>query len=228
MLNDLEILLVDDEEDILEFLKYNLDKAGYKTTLARNGKEALVIAANHDFDLIVLDIMMPEMDGVEVCQTLRRRERTAHTLITFLTARSEDFTQIAALNSGADDFITKPIKPAVFLSRIQALLRRHPKYKESIDDNILQLGDLFIDNEKLVLKLKDQEIHLAKKEFELLLLLVSKPGKVFSREEILQKIWGQEVIVVNRTIDVHIRKLREKLGDNYIRTLKGIGYKFDY
>lgn len=228
MLNDLEILLVDDEEDILEFLKYNLDKAGYKTTLARNGKEALAIAANHDFDLIVLDIMMPEMDGVEVCQTLRRRERTAHTLITFLTARSEDFTQIAALNSGADDFITKPIKPAVFLSRIQALLRRHPKYKESIDDNILQLGDLFIDNEKLVLKLKDQEIHLAKKEFELLLLLVSKPGKVFSREEILQKIWGQEVIVVNRTIDVHIRKLREKLGDNYIRTLKGIGYKFDY
>lgn len=171
---------------------------------------------------------MPEMDGVEVCQILRRRERTAHTLITFLTARSEDFTQIAALDSGADDFITKPIKPAVFLSRIQALLRRHPKYKESLDGNILQLGDLVIDKEKLVLKLKDQEIHLAKKEFELLLLLVSKPGKVFSREEILQKIWGQEVIVVNRTIDVHIRKLREKLGDNYIKTLKGIGYKFDY
>ncbi len=228
MLNDIEILLVDDEEDILEFLKYNLDKGGYKTTLARNGKEALALAAQRDFDLIVLDIMMPEMDGVEVCQILRRRERTAHTLITFLTARSEDFTQIAALDSGADDFITKPIKPAVFLSRIQALLRRHPKYKESLDGNILQLGDLVIDKEKLVLKLKDQEIHLAKKEFELLLLLVSKPGKVFSREEILQKIWGQEVIVVNRTIDVHIRKLREKLGDNYIKTLKGIGYKFDY
>lgn len=220
--------MVDDEEDILEFLKYNLDKGGYKTTLARNGKEALALAAQRDFDLIVLDIMMPEMDGVEVCQILRRRERTAHTLITFLTARSEDFTQIAALDSGADDFITKPIKPAVFLSRIQALLRRHPKYKESLDGNILQLGDLVIDKEKLVLKLKDQEIHLAKKEFELLLLLVSKPGKVFSREEILQKIWGQEVIVVNRTIDVHIRKLREKLGDNYIKTLKGIGYKFDY
>lgn len=228
MYNDIEILLVDDEEDILEFLKYNLEKAGYKTTVAKNGKEAIAIAGQRDFDLIILDIMMPEMDGVEVCQILRRKDRTAHTLISFLTARNEDFTQIAALDSGADDFITKPIKPAVFLSRVQALLRRHPKFKEQMDGNILQLGDLTIDKEKMILKLKGQDIHLAKKEFELLLLLISKPGKVFTREEILQKIWGREVIVINRTIDVHIRKLREKLGDTYIKTLKGIGYKFDY
>ncbi|MCB0602107.1 MAG: response regulator transcription factor [Saprospiraceae bacterium] len=222
------ILLVDDEEDILEFLNYNLTKAGYQVDTAENGKTALQKTAKTPYDLIILDIMMPEMDGVEVCREIRNQETNRDSLIAFLTARSEDFTQIAALDSGGDDFITKPIKPGVFLSRIQALLRRKKRSEDDDAGLVLTFGDLRIDKEKLEVYERDELIHLAKKEFELLYLLVSKPGKVFNRDEILQKVWGSDVIVTNRTVDVHIRKLREKIGDDYIKTIKGVGYKFDY
>ena len=224
----MRILLVDDEEDILEFLNYNLKKAGYQVDTAQNGKSAIQLTGKHKYDLIILDIMMPEMDGVEVCREIRGKELNRESLIAFLTARNEDFTQIAALDSGGDDFITKPIKPGVFLSRIQALLRRSSRSTGSDEDPILEFGALKIDKEKLEIYQGEELIHLAKKEFELLYLLVSKPGKVFNREEILQKVWGSDVIVTNRTVDVHIRKLREKIGDDYIRTIKGVGYKFDY
>ena len=224
----MRILLVDDEEDILEFLNYNLKKAGYQVDTAQNGKSAIQLTGKHKYDLIILDIMMPEMDGVEVCREIRGQELNRESLIAFLTARNEDFTQIAALDSGGDDFITKPIKPGVFLSRIQALLRRSSRSTGSDEDPILEFGALKIDKEKLEIYQGEELIHLAKKEFELLYLLVSKPGKVFNREEILQKVWGSDVIVTNRTVDVHIRKLREKIGDDYIRTIKGVGYKFDY
>ena len=222
------ILLVDDEEDILEFLNYNLTKAGYQVDTAENGKTALQKSSKTAYDLIILDIMMPEMDGVELCREIRNQETNRDSLIAFLTARSEDFTQIAALDFGGEDFITKPIKPGVFLSRIQALLRRKKRSEDDDTGLILTFGNLQIDKEKLEVFEGEQLIHLAKKEFELLYLLVSKPGKVFNRDEILQKVWGSDVIVTNRTVDVHIRKLREKIGDDYIKTIKGVGYKFDY
>lgn len=220
------LLLVDDEEDILEFLKYNLNKDGFEVDTAKDGYEALEFAKAKKFDLIILDIMMPGMDGVEVCRQIRRDELNRDTLIAFLTARNEDYTQIAALDSGGDDFITKPIKPSVFMSRVHALLRRSSKSSDEVEP-IIKLGELEINTEKVEVRVHDKKVQLAKKEFELLLLLVSKPGKVFTREEILSKVWGADVIVVNRTIDVHIRKLREKIGENFIKTIKGVGYKFD-
>lgn len=224
-----KILIVDDEPDILDVLKFNLEKENFDVFVASNGEDALEIATQVIPDLIVLDIMMPKIDGVEVCRTLRRKEEFNQTLIAFLTARDEDYSQIAALDVGGDDYINKPIRPRVFISRIKALLRRSPRAEGAEEEvNTLQVGDLTIDKERISVKRNDEEIELAKKEFELLHLLVSKPGKVFSREEIFHKVWGTDVIVGNRTIDVHIRKLREKIGDDYIKTIKGIGYKFEF
>lgn len=223
-----KILIVDDEPDILEFLEYNLTKEGFNVVTAADGEEAIKVAEKEKPDLIILDIMMPKIDGVEVCRQLRAKPAFDHTLIAFLTAREEDYSQIAALDVGGDDYITKPIRPRVFVSRIKALLRRADKQDEFKDSGIISVGDLSIDKERVTVTRGGEEIELAKKEFELLYLLVSKPGKVFSREEIFNKIWGSDVIVGNRTIDVHIRKLREKIGENYIKTIKGIGYKFEF
>jgi two-component system alkaline phosphatase synthesis response regulator PhoP len=224
-----KILVVDDEPDILEFLQYNLEKEGYEVVTANDGEEGVEVARRENPDLIILDIMMPKMDGVEVCRVLRSLPQFAHTAIAFLTAREEDFSQIAALETGGDDYITKPIRPRVFLSRVKALLRRSDRQKadDEAGDQIA-VGDFIIDREKVVVLRGEEVIELAKKEFELLTLLVSKPGKVFSREEIFNKVWGTDVIVGNRTIDVHIRKLREKIGNHYIKTIKGIGYKFEF
>ena len=223
-----KILLVDDEPDILEILEYNLRKEGYEVVTADNGEEGLLRAEEESPDLIVLDIMMPVMDGVEVCRKLRADPRYDNTVITFLTAREEDYSQIAALDTGGDDYITKPISPRVLLSRVKALLRRGALGGERAaeEPTVLEIEDLVIDLEQIVVLRGEERIELAKKEFDLLTLLASKPGKVFSREEIFNKVWGTDVIVGNRTIDVHIRKLREKLGDHYIKTIKGIGYKF--
>ncbi len=222
-----KILIVDDEPDIVEFLRYNLEKEGFTVLAAHNGEDGIRIAERERPDLIILDIMMPIMDGVEVCRHLRSRPEFSKTLIAFLTAREEDYSQIAALETGGDDYITKPIRPRVFISRIKALMRRSDRTDEEEGDR-LQIGDLTIDRERVTVQRNGEEIELAKKEFELLTLLVSKPGKVFSREEIFNKVWGTDVIVGNRTIDVHIRKLREKIGDDYIKTIKGIGYKFEF
>jgi two-component system alkaline phosphatase synthesis response regulator PhoP len=223
-----KILVVDDEPDILEFLQYNLEKEGYSVVTASDGEAGILMAERENPDLIILDIMMPKMDGVEVCRVLRSRPQFAQTVIAFLTAREEDFSQIAALETGGDDYITKPIRPRVFLSRIRALLRRSERNDKESLENITQIGDLAIDRDRILVQRGEEIIELAKKEFELLNLLVSKPGKVFSREEIFNKVWGTDVIVGNRTIDVHIRKLREKIGDHYIKTIKGIGYKFEF
>lgn len=221
-----KILLVDDEPDILDFLRYNLQKEGYQVYVANDGREGLQLAEEIKPDMVILDIMMPRMDGVELCRHLRGKPEFGQLIIVFLTARDEDYSQIAALDIGGDDYITKPIRPRVFISRIKALLRRLDRTDES--DTIIAVADLLIDRERITVKQNEVEIELAKKEFELLLLLASKPGKVFTREEIFHKIWGTDVIVGNRTIDVHIRKLREKIGDDYIRTIKGIGYKFEF
>jgi two-component system alkaline phosphatase synthesis response regulator PhoP len=226
MSNEVTILIVDDEEDILEFVSYNLSKEGYKILTAANGKEALVIAEENRPELIILDIMMPGMDGIEVCHTLRENKELNNTLIVFLSARNESFTQVSALEAGGDDYITKPIKPNVLKSRVKALIRRHYKFQNENQETLLKFDNLIIDQEEFRVTLKGKEINLAKKEFDLLNLLVSKPGKVFKREEILSQVWGREVIVGDRTIDVHIRKLREKLGDSLIKTYKGVGYKF--
>lgn len=223
----IKILIVDDEEDILEFVSYNLKKEGYQVCVARNGSEGIEQAKIENPNLILLDIMMPELDGIEVCRALRKTDQFQNTLITFLTARGEDFTQISALEAGGDDFISKPIRPRVLISRIKALLRRIERYEEKAIAE-LKVGDLVINKENVSVKQGEQKIELAKKEFELLYLMASRPGKVFTREEIFNKIWGTDVIVGTRTIDVHIRKLREKLGDTYIRTVKGIGYKFEF
>lgn len=223
-----KILIVDDEPDILEFLKYNLLKEGFEVFTASDGEEGIKLAERERPNLVILDIMMPRMDGVEVCRQLRNRPEFAKTLIAFLTAREEDYSQIAALDVGGDDYITKPIRPRVFISRIKALLRRSDRTDAEDLPAMVRVGDLEIDPERVCVRRGDEEIELAKKEFELLYLLVSKPGKVFSREEIFNKVWGTDVIVGNRTIDVHIRKLREKIGDHYIKTIKGIGYKFEF
>ncbi len=220
-----KILIVDDEDDILQFIQYNLEKENFEVVTANNGKDGLRLAEQENPDLIILDIMMPQMDGVEVCRQLRAKPAFDETIITFLTARGEDYSQIAAFDVGGDDYITKPIRPRVLISRIKALLRRKNRTSPEISDNILTINDLSIDKEKVTVKIKGKGIDLAKKEFELLSLLASRPGKVFTREEIFRKIWGNDVIVGNRTIDVHIRKLREKIGDKYIKTAKGIGYK---
>ena len=223
-----KILLVDDEPDILEILEFNLRKEGFEVETAGNGEDGLAQARAFRPDLIVLDIMMPVMDGVEVCRQLRADNSFDNTIITFLTAREEDYSQIAALDTGGDDYITKPIRPRVLISRVKALLRRNARQDEEVESNNISIGDLEIDLEQIVVRRGKERIELAKKEFDLLTLLASKPGKVFSREEIFNKVWGTDVIVGNRTIDVHIRKLREKLGDHYIKTIKGIGYKFEF
>lgn len=222
--NDFKILLVDDETDVLDFMKYNLEKEGFWVYTARDGVEAIQMAKKMNPHLIILDLMMPKMDGIETCRELRNIPEFKNTIITFLTARDEDYSQIAGFEVGADDYITKPIKPRVFISRIKALLRRLESNENS---SKLQVGDIEIDRERYIVIKGGQEISLPRKEFELMNLLVSKPGRVFKREEILSKVWGNDTIVGDRTIDVHIRKLREKIGDDYFKTIKGIGYKFD-
>lgn len=222
-----KILIVDDEIDILDFLSYNLRKEGFEVVTATNGIDAIKIANETRPQLIILDIMMPEIDGIEVCRRLREQPHFHNTTITFLTAREEDALQIKGLDVGGDDYITKPIKPQVLISRVKALLRRSKAVVENTD-HIIYVSDLKIDRQRVQVLRGDEIIDLPKKEFELLLLLVSRPGKVFTREEIYHKIWGNDVIVGDRTIDVHIRKLREKIGLEQIKTLKGIGYKFDF
>lgn len=225
------ILLVDDEPDILEFMEYNLKKENYTVNKASNGKEAIQKAVQLKPDLIILDIMMPEMDGIETCRSLREMPEFKNTLIAFLTARNEDYSQIAGFDVGADDYITKPIKPRVLISRINALLRRVNLAMDTVappTTKVTQIGELQIDRDQYIISVAGQKIILPRKEFELLSLLASKPGKVFTRDEILERVWGNDVVVGDRTIDVHIRKLREKLGDDHIKTVKGIGYKYDF
>jgi two-component system, OmpR family, alkaline phosphatase synthesis response regulator PhoP len=219
-----KVLLVDDEVDILELLRYNLATEGYDVVVANNGAEALKQAKAHKPDLIVLDIMMPGMDGVEVCTRLRAMPEFKQTLITFLTARSEDYSQIAGFDAGADDYITKPVRPKVFVSKVKALLKRTGGISEGTQ---LEANGIRVDLERVLVYQGEREMQLPKKEFELLVLLLSKPGKVFKRDEIYEHIWGSELYVGDRTIDVHIRKLREKIGEQNIRTVKGVGYKFD-
>ena len=217
------ILLVDDEPDILELIEYNLAKEGYEIETAENGREAVDKAAEFKPDLIILDVMMPVMDGIEACHIIREDPQMANTTIAFLTARGEDYSQIAGFNAGADDYITKPIKPRVLSSRVQALLRRsHNDEVKGEKDS----GYININKEKYLVVKGGEELNLPRKEFELLALLMSKPGNVFTRESIMSTVWGNDVIVGDRTIDVHIRKLREKLGDQVIKTIKGVGYKF--
>ena len=227
MSNDkIKVLIVDDEPDILEVIEYNLLKEDYAVIKASNGKMALEKAVSEKPQLILLDIMMPELDGIEVCRELRTKREFDNTIIAFLTARNEDFTQVQGFDVGGDDYITKPIKPRILISRIKALLRR--TVKADVPSGKVTYGDLSIDEEKYLVYVKGQPISLAKKEFELIQLLASKPGKVFTRQEIFNKIWGMDVIVGDRTIDVHIRKIREKIGEEFIKTIKGIGYKFDH
>lgn len=218
------VLVVDDEEPILELLKYNLEKEGYDVRTASNGVEAVDVAKKFIPDLVLLDIMMPKMDGVEACRILRSTPELKNIFIVFLTARSEEYSEIAGFDVGADDYITKPIKPRALMSRIAALFRRESK-KEGASSQI-KMGDLLIDRTSYTIKIKDKEISLPKKEFELLFFLAQSPNKVFSREDLLQNIWGTDVYVLARTVDVHIRKVREKIGDDYITTVKGVGYKF--
>ncbi|WP_179413409.1 response regulator transcription factor [Mucilaginibacter sp. E4BP6] len=220
-----KILIVDDEPDILELIEYNLKKEGYQVFLAHNGQEAVTEAKRSLPDLIVLDIMMPKMDGIEACRIMRTMPEFKNTFMVFLTARSEEYSEIAGFNVGADDYIAKPIKPRALVSRINAILRRNAP-ADDITDNKLEIGDLIIDREAYLVYQKGVKVVLAKKEFELLYLLASKPGKVYTREVILKNIWEDSVVVTNRTIDVHIRKVREKLGDDVISTVKGVGYKF--
>jgi two-component system alkaline phosphatase synthesis response regulator PhoP len=222
---DIKILLVDDEPDILEIVGYNLSAEGYKVITAENGVEAVEKAKKHKPHLIILDVMMPEMDGIEACERIREQSDLSDTIITFLTARGEDYSQVAGFDAGADDYIAKPIKPKVLVSKVKALLRRL-KSAENESDAILKIGDLVIYKEEYKITSKGVEITLPRKEFELLSLLATKPGKVFKREEILDRVWGNEVVVGGRTIDVHIRKLREKIGDKSFKTVKGVGYKF--
>ena len=224
MIDKGRILLVDDEEDILEFLSYNLIKEGFKIKTASNGKSALKILEKFNPDLIILDVMMPEMDGIEVCESIRKNEKNDDVLILFLTARSEDYSELAGFSAGADDYITKPIKPRLLVSRVNAILKRKRKTKETSSQ--ISIGEISINKSTHKLLYSDKEIYLARKEFNLLYFLMTIPGKVFTREEIITTIW-KDAIVGDRTIDVHIRKIREKIGSNHIKTVKGIGYKFD-
>ena len=219
----MKILLVDDEKDILEFLKYNLEKEGYNVVTADNGKNALEIAKRVLPDLIVLDVMMPEMDGISTCIEIKKYPKLNKALILFLTARSEEYSELAGFDAGADDYVTKPIKPKLLIRRIKALLKRN---KKNDTRNNIKISDLEIEKERHLLLYKGQEIYLARKEFNLLYYLMTVPGRVFTRQEILSKIWG-DTFINDRTIDVHIRRIREKIGDDFIKTIKGVGYKFN-
>ena len=222
---DIRILLVDDDADILEIVGYNLSQEGYQISTAANGRDAIAKAKKVLPHLIIMDVMMPEMDGMEACENIRKIPELSNVIITFLTARSEDYSQVAGFDAGADDYITKPIKQKLLISKVKALLRR---LKETeIDSETLNVGGIEINREEYKIVKDNIEIVLPRKEFELFYLLATKPGKVFKREEILDKVWGNDVIVGGRTIDVHIRKLREKIGDDFFKTIKGVGYKFE-
>ncbi len=221
---DIRILLVDDEPDVIEIIKYNLDQEGYNVMTASNGKEALKKAQKNPPHLIIIDVMMPEMDGIEACEHLRSDPTFNDTIIVFLTARGEDYSYVAAFDAGADDYVTKPIKPKIIVSKVKALLRRLKKVEANQDK--IQVGKVIIDKEKYEVTHKGKTFSLPRKEFELLYLLASKTDKVVKREKIMEIVWGSEVVVGDRTIDVHIRKLREKVGDKYFKTVKGVGYKF--
>jgi two-component system alkaline phosphatase synthesis response regulator PhoP len=225
---DIKILLVDDEQDILEIIGYNLSQEGYQIVTASNGKEAIAKAKKEHPQLIIMDVMMPEMDGMEACENIRKIPELKETIITFLTARSEDYSQVAGFDAGADDYIAKPIKPKVLVSKVQALLRRLKDVEGVSSTTTLTLGNIEINREEYKIIKDGKEIILPRKEFELFYLLATKPGKVFTREEILDKVWGNEVVVGGRTIDVHIRKLREKIGDSFFKTIKGVGYKIEF
>ena len=218
----IKILIVDDEPDIIEILKFNLENEGYNVISAANGKEALKLADKHIPQLIILDLMMPVMDGIEACERLRMDKKFNNTVIMFLSARGEDYSQVAAFESGADDYVTKPIKPRILNSKVKALLRR---FKNDFSQ-ILSFENIIIDSERYIVELDNRFINLPRKEFELLFLLANKPGKVFKREKIMELVWGSDVIVGDRTIDVHIRKLREKIGENFLKKIKGVGYQF--
>lgn len=222
---EIKILLVDDEQDILEIVGYNLTQEGYQVSTAVNGREAVAKAKKELPHLIIIDVMMPEMDGMEAVENIRKIPELSNVIITFLTARSEDYSQVAGFDAGADDYIAKPIKPKLLVSKVKALLRRL-KDDEAKED-VLRVGTIEINREEYKIIMEDREIVLPRKEFELFYLLASKPGKVFKREEILDKVWGNEVVVGGRTIDVHIRKLREKIGDELFKTIKGVGYKLE-
>jgi len=217
------ILLIDDEPDILEFLSYNLKKEGFKVFTANNGEEGVKMVQQINPSLILLDIMMPKMDGIETCQVIRKDLNITQPIIAFLTSRAEDYSQIAGFEAGADDYITKPIRPRLLISKVESLLRR---LERATDETPEQSKRILIDREKFMVEINGVSLLLPKKEFELLELLASRPGKVYTRDQILAIVWGNETIVGERTIDVHIRKLREKLGDDYIRTIKGVGYTF--
>ncbi|WBU90258.1 response regulator transcription factor [Cellulophaga omnivescoria] len=223
---DIKILLVDDEPDILEIVSYNLSSEGYEVFTAKNGVEAVAKAKKKHPHLIILDVMMPEMDGIEACEIIRSTPGLQNTIITFLTARGEDYSQVAGFDAGADDYITKPIKPKVLVSKVKALLRRLKEENTAEQEDIVKVGNIVINREEYKVINNGEEIVLPRKEFELLALLTSKPNKVYKREVILDKVWGNEVVVGGRTIDVHIRKLREKIGDDHFKTVKGVGYKF--
>ena len=225
---DIKILLVDDEQDILEIVGYNLSQEGYQIVTASNGKEAIAKAKKEHPQLIIMDVMMSEMDGMEACENIRKIPELQDTIITFLTARSEDYSQVAGFDAGADDYIAKPIKPKVLVSKVQALLRRLKGVEGVSNSSTLNVGNIEINREEYKIVNEGKEIVLPRKEFELFYLLATKPGKVFTREEILDKVWGNEVVVGGRTIDVHIRKLREKIGDNFFKTIKGVGYKIEF
>ncbi len=224
-----KILLVDDEKDILEFISYNLNKEGYKVLTALNGRDGIEMARKFVPQLILLDVMMPEIDGMETCEELRKIRELDNTIIVFLTARGEDYSQIAGFKAGGDDYIVKPISPKVLISKIKALIRSRDRANNSDEKQeamIIEQDDIILDREKYIVIKKGEKLSLPKKEFELLALLISRPERVFSRNEIFSKIWGDDVIVGDRTIDVHIRKLREKVGGKYIQTVKGVGYKY--
>ncbi len=226
--HEYKILIVDDEPDIIEFVSYNLKREGFTIFTANNGKSAIELAKKITPHLILLDVMMPEMDGIETCEKIREDKALDKTIIAFLTARGEDYSQVAGFEAGGDDYITKPVKPRLLISRIKALLKR-VSFTEILPEGLptrMEKGDLVVDREKYLIFKGKEEVVLPKKEFELLLLLSSKPGKVFTRDEIFEQVWGNNIIVGDRTIDVHIRKLREKIGDKYIKTVKGVGYKF--
>ena len=223
--SEIKILCVDDEPDILEILKYNLSNEGYNVSTAADGKSAIKIAYNISPNLIIMDVMMPNMDGIEACEKLRSDEKFNDTIIMFLTARGEDYSHVAAYDAGADDYVTKPVKPKVLVSKVKGLLRRLEKVIAK-DINEIVFDDIKIDREKYKVYISNNVLDLPRKEFELLYLLASKPDKVYKREKIMESVWGSEVVVGDRTIDVHIRKLREKVGDKYFKTVKGVGYKF--